>query len=100
MAQDKPTVDFNFDTFKSETDHEPYGIVIDGKHVELQPAATLNGIAFFENSLKGDAHATVEMLKSVLTDEQYKAVRAKASLEALQAFVKGYLAASGLGKAS
>lgn len=100
MAQDKPTVDFNFDTFKSEAEHKPYGIVIDGKHVALPPASELKGIEFFENSMQGDAYATVAMLKAILTEEQYQSLRKAATIEALQAFIRGYLAASGMGKAA
>lgn len=100
MAQDKPTVDFNFDTFKSEAEHKPYGIVIDGKHISLPPAADLKGIEFFENSLQGDGYATIELLKAILTEDQYQAVRKSATIESLQVFIKGYLAASGMGKAA
>lgn len=99
MATDKRQVDFNFDTYKSENQHEPFDIVIDGKAVQLPPAAELPGVEFFENALRGDAYATTQMLKTVLDADQYAKLRKVATIESLQAFVKGYLAASGLGKA-
>lgn len=97
MANDKPQIDFNFDTYKAEQTDGAFGIVIDGQHVELPPAAQLNGIDFFENSLKGDAFATVELLKELLTEEQYEKIRKSTSLASLKEFVSRYFKASGMG---
>lgn len=94
---DTPTdIAFNFDTFKAEAERKPFPIVIRGERVELPPAAEYSGIEFFENALKGDAYTTLQILKDLLTKDQYEALREDASIDKIKAFFDKYLADSGM----
>lgn len=90
----KPSVDFNFDTYKAEAG-EPFAFVHRGKRHEIKPLTELPGLTFFENALRGDAYATLEILKQALPEDIYDDLR-EAPLSHITAFMEAYTAHAGL----
>lgn len=91
---DKPQVNFNFDTYKAEA-NEPFAFVHRGKRHEIEPLTELPGIAFFENALRGDAYATLEILHQALPKKIYDDL-SDAPLSHITAFMEAYTAHAGL----
>jgi len=96
MPNDKPSVDFNIDTFTPEA-HDPFALVLGGKRYEMTHMDDLDGFDFLEAVTKGEAASTLRLFEMALGRDELAAIRKaklpKATLDELQ---KRYLTHCGI----
>lgn len=88
MANDKPTVDFNLDTFTPEQKATPFAFVLGGKRYEMKPLDDLDAFDVLDAYTRSDVQATLDTLRLALGDDAYDDLRKtgvkKAGLDELQ----------------
>lgn len=87
---DKPTVDFNLDTYKA-TPGDPFGVVIKGKRYELPHLDDLDGWAVIDAFTRGEVTATKELLALAFGENFDAFVGSGITKKGLDEFIRRYL---------
>lgn len=85
-ANDKPAVDFNFDTFERDGKKPPFGVVIGGKRYEATDPRDLDYREFAVAEVDPN-----EMLRLLFPDDHKAILENKIPVMALTAFVERVL---------
>lgn len=95
---DKPNINLNLDSYKSEANTEPFTFVLNGQRFEFANAGDLDAFEFFDNSLRGEAYATTRVIEAALGSEDAYAEFKKAGLKLrqMQRLVSNYFEHGGI----
>ncbi|MFT4288175.1 hypothetical protein [Nocardioides sp.] len=94
---DKPTVDFNLDTYRNEVETNPFVVVHGGKPFTFPHLDELDGWQIAEAFAGGQAGADVEVIKTALGEDFAKFKNAaKLRRGPMNAMLKAYLAHCGI----
>lgn len=85
-TNDKPSVDFNFDTFEMDGNKQPFGTVIGGKRYEAADPRSLDYRAFAKAESSADA-----MFELLFPEDHEEILENKIPTAALTAFVQKVL---------